>query len=144
MSASACVFCQIVSGEAPASIVHQDDECCVFMDTSPINPGHILIVPRLHATYLRDLDEELGAGMFKLALRISGALRRCGVKADGLNMYLADGEAGGQEVFHVHLHLFPRFEGDGFGLRFGPAYDRKPQRAELDQVAALIRAALYY
>lgn len=139
---SSCVFCEIAAGREIASTIYEDAECVAFMDSSPINQGHALVVPRAHATYLADLTPELGASMFKLALRLSEALRASGVRAEGVNMYLADGEAGGQEVFHAHLHVFPRFEGDGFRLHFGPRYGDKPARVELERVAGLIRVAL--
>jgi histidine triad (HIT) family protein len=77
----------------------------------------------------------------RVAHRITGAVRASGVRCEGVNLFLADGEAAGQEVFHVHLHLFPRYAGDGFGLRFGPHYKKQP-REELDEVARQIREAL--
>jgi histidine triad (HIT) family protein len=112
------------------------------MDIQPANPGHVLIVPNRHATYLADLDEESGAHMFRVAQRVAQALRHSGIRCEGVNLFLADGEAAGQEVFHVHLHVFPRFRGDGFGLRFGPHYPERPARAELDALAEKVRAAL--
>src|SRR5256886_11448014 len=112
------------------------------MDIQPVNPGHVLVVPNAHAPYLADLDEETGAHLFKVAQRISNALRKTDVKCEGVNLFLADGEAAGQEVFHVHLHVFPRYKADGFGLRFGPAYFQKPTRAELDAVAEKMRNTL--
>ena len=78
----------------------------------------------------------------RVAHRLAAALRRSGVRCEGVNLFLADGEAATQEVFHVHLHVFPRFHGDGFGLTFGPDYTTRPPRSALDAVAAQIRAAL--
>jgi histidine triad (HIT) family protein len=80
--------------------------------------------------------------LFQVAQRIAAALRRCGVRCEGINMFLADGEAAMQDVFHVHLHVFPRYQGDGFGLTFGPSYFTKPSRSTLDTIAAQIRAVL--
>lgn len=79
------------------------------MDIQPVNPGHVLIIPRAHAARLSELDDETGAHMFKIAMRISEALRRSGMKCEGINLFLVDGEAAFQEVFHVHLHVIPRF-----------------------------------
>jgi histidine triad (HIT) family protein len=69
-------------------------------------------------------------------------LRSSGVTCEGVNLFLADGEAAGQEVFHVHLHVFPRYAGDGFGLKFGSAYAHLPDRSALDAVAQRIRNVL--
>jgi histidine triad (HIT) family protein len=137
-----CIFCDILAGEGPASVVYRDDVCCALMDLYPVNPGHVLVVPTGHAASLAELDEETGAHVFKTAQRIAAALRRSGVKCQGVNLYLADGRAAGQEVLHVHLHVIPRYRGDGFRFQFGPHYGRRPTRAELDQVADRIRSTL--
>jgi histidine triad (HIT) family protein len=112
------------------------------MDIQPVNPGHVLIVPVEHVVSIDDLDEGIGGHLFTVAQRISRALRRSGVRCEGVNLFLADGEAAGQEVFHVHLHLFPRFRNDGFGLRLGLDYGILPTRSDLDEVAEAIRAGL--
>jgi histidine triad (HIT) family protein len=139
---SDCVFCAILAGNLPSSIVYQDDHTTAFMDIQPVNPGHVLVIPNSHAESLADLDEEVGARMFRVAQRIAAALRRCGVRCEGVNLLLADGAAAGQEVFHAHLHVFPRHTGDGFGFKFGRSYKSKPDRSELDAVADHIKRAL--
>jgi histidine triad (HIT) family protein len=139
---SSCVFCDIVRGEAPATMVCADPDLVAFMDIQPINPGHLLIIPRAHAAALSDLDPELGGRMFQVAMKLAAAVRRAGVRCEGVDLFLADGEAAGQEVFHVHLHVIPRFWGDGFGFRFGPDYFERPHRAALDEVGARIRLEL--
>ena len=137
-----CVICKLLSGELEVSMVHRDDYCSAFMDIQPVNPGHVLVVPNRHAPYLADLRVEDGAQMFRVAQRLAAALRQSSIKCEGVNLFLADGEAAMQEVFHVHLHVLPRYQGDGFGLRFGPDYWNKPERQELDAVAQRIRKAL--
>jgi histidine triad (HIT) family protein len=139
---TACIFCDIVKGDAPSSVVYSDDVAMAFMDIRPVNAGHLLVVPRAHARHLAGMDPDAGAHLFRVGMRMAAAVRRSGVRCDGVNLFLADGEAAGQEVFHVHLHVIPRFWGDGFGFRFGPGYDELPRRGELDDVAAGIRAAL--
>jgi histidine triad (HIT) family protein len=136
-----CIFCRIVAGDAPASVVHRDDTCMAFMDIQPVNAGHLLVVPLRHAPHLADTDGETAAHLMRVAHRLAAALRASGVRCEGVNLFLADGAAAMQEVFHVHLHVFPRFRGDGFGLRFGPHYAVRP-RAELDEAAAAVRSAL--
>jgi diadenosine tetraphosphate (Ap4A) HIT family hydrolase len=137
-----CVFCDILAGVRPSSIVFQDDVGCAFMDIQPVNPGHVLVVPIDHAASLAELDGAVGARMFRVGQRIAGALRNSGLRCEGVNLFLADGQAAGQEVFHVHLHVIPRYAGDGFGIRFGPRYGHRPPRAELDAVAGKIQGAL--
>jgi len=133
-----CVFCEIVRGEAPASFVHQDENVVAFLDIRPFTTGHLLVVPRRHAVGLGDLDEDLGTELWRIAHRLGGALRRSGLRCDGVNLFLADGEAAFQEVFHFHLHVIPRFRGDRIQLRAKP---RRPGRRELDEVAAAVREA---
>ena len=136
-----CVFCDIVAGSAPSSIVDRDGTCTTFLDIQPINAGHLLVVPNAHAAHLADLDPTHGAHMFRIAMRLAAALRGS-VRCEGVNLILADGAAAGQEVFHAHLHVIPRFAGDGFGFTFPRGYLDRPERAELDRTAAAIRAAL--
>jgi histidine triad (HIT) family protein len=142
VTAAACVFCDIVQGEAPASVVYTDDQVLAFMDIQPVNPGHLLVIPRAHVAYLADLEAETGGHLFRVGMNLAAAVRRSGVRCEGVDLFLADGEAAGQEVFHVHLHVIPRYAGDGFGFRFGPDYHRRPERAALDAVAERIRAEI--
>ena len=137
-----CIFCDILAGKLPASMVHQDEICSVFMDIQPVNPGHVLVIPNDHAAYLADLEEDTGAHLFRIAQRTAAALRVSGVQCEGVNFFLADGEAANQDVFHVHLHVIPRFPEDGFGFRFSPSYFTRPERSELDGIAEDIRNAL--
>jgi len=137
-----CVFCRIIKGIAPASIIYADGKVAAIMDIQPVNPGHVLIIPKAHAAQLSKLDEETGAHMFKIAMRIAKALRHSSIKCEGIDLFLADGEAAFQEVFHVHLHVIPRFRGDGFEIKIGPNYGLKPDRKELDRIAEKIREAM--
>ena len=109
------------------------------LDIEPVTDGHVLVVPRQHAAALEELDEDLGARVFRVGHRIARALRRSGLPCDGVNMFLADGEAAFQEVFHVHLHVFPRTAGDGFRI---DARWRRRDRAELDASARHVRQGL--
>ena len=136
-----CIFCQLLAGAAPASFVYRDEVCAAFMDIQPVNPGHLLVVPLAHAADLAALPPETGAQLMRVAQRLAAAVRQSGVRCEGVDLFLADGEAAGQEVFHVHLHVIPRYTGDGFGFRFGPEYDKRPPRAELERIAAAIRTA---
>jgi diadenosine tetraphosphate (Ap4A) HIT family hydrolase len=134
-----CVFCAIVAGRAEASLVYAGDTVLAFMDIAPVTPGHILVIPREHAAGLAELDEERGAQMWRVAHRVAKALRRSGLRVEGVNFFLADGEAAFQEVFHTHLHVVPRYVGDGFEVH---SDGRRRERAELDADAALVGRAL--
>nr|MDT0663835.1 HIT family protein [Micromonospora sp. DSM 115978] len=139
MTDQACVFCAIVQGEAEASVVYSDDLVVAFMDIQPVTPGHLMVVPRAHAVGLEDLDEQHGQHVWLIAHRLGRALRRSKLRCEGVNLFLADGEAAFQEVFHLHLHVFPRFAGDAFRL---DADWRLAGRAELDETAAMVRTGL--
>ncbi len=136
-----CVFCKIVRRELPSSVLAEDDHSLAFLDIRPINPGHFLVIPKAHAAHLADLPPGAGGRIFEMARELAASLYRSGVKCEGVNVHLADHEVAGQEVFHVHLHVYPRYAGDGVGLRMGPRYGTMPTREELERVAAAIRAA---
>jgi histidine triad (HIT) family protein len=137
-----CIFCEILAGRASATFVDRDDVCSAFLTIQPVNAGHVLVVPNEHAAFLGDLKAEHGAQLFRVGQRIAAALRRSGLPCEGVNMFLADGEVAMQSVFHVHLHVFPRFSGDGFGLKLGPKYFQKPSRSDLEEAGTRIRTAL--
>lgn len=139
---SACIFCKIIAGKAEASLVYRDETCVAFMDIQPVTPGHLLVVPVQHAEALADLPAETGGSMFQVAQTLASALRASGLRCEGVNLFLADGEAAGQDVFHIHLHVFPRYRGDGFGLKFPPNYFTRPNRAEMDANAEKIQRSL--
>ncbi len=139
---AACVFCEIVAGRVPASMVAENETCCAFIDIAQVNPGHVLVVPRRHAPALAQLDPEDGAAVFRLAQRVAAALRQSGLRCEGVNLFLSDGAAAGQEVWHVHMHVLPRFQGDGFGFRLGPHARQPHSRTELDGIASAIRGAM--
>ena len=137
---SDCLFCLLASRQAEVSVVYDDERTVTFMDIQPAVRGHMIIVPRRHAAFLADLDVEDGAHLFRVGQLAAAALRASELRCEGVNFLLADGEAAGQEIFHVHLHVFPRHAGDGFELRFSPNNSVRP-RIELDQAAtALARA----
>ena len=136
------IFSKILAGEVPASFVYRDDKVAAFMDIQPINPGHVLLIPLKQVEYFYELDDETCQHLMKLAKTISKAIRASGIRCEGINLFLADGESAGQEVAHCHLHVFPRFEGDGFGLKFAERYFQPPPRNELDAAAEKIRIAL--
>lgn len=134
-----CVFCGIVAGEVESSVVASDDRVVAFMDILPVAAGHTLVIPRAHAVGLDDLAPEDAAAMMTMAQRIAHAQRVEGL-AEGVNLFLADGEVAGQEVFHAHLHVLARTVGDG--MRLAIDYPPTPARSELDRLASQLAGAL--
>ncbi|MFQ5552596.1 MAG: HIT family protein [Thermoplasmata archaeon] len=132
-----CVFCAILAGEVPSSIAYEDDRVVAFMDVNPINPGHLMVIPREHAPLLADIDEETGAHVFRVAQRLARSIRDSGLRCEGINLFLADGEAAFQEIPHLHLHVFPRFRGDTF--RIDAEWDTHPPREDLNAAATAIQ-----
>jgi len=135
-----CVFCEILRGESPASFTYQDDSVVAFMDVQPITHGHMLVVPREHAVLMADLNETAAMRTFKVARRLAALVRHT-LGAGGVNLFVADGEVAFQDVPHFHIHVIPRYPGDGFGLTFPKTYETPPGRAELETIATAIRAA---
>ena len=102
---SDCIFCAIVEGRAPASIVYSDELCCAFMDVQPVNQGHILVIPREHITGPQAIDgdnADVAGHLIAVSTRIA---RELGIAADGYRLVLNEGRQGGQSVYHMHLHL---------------------------------------
>lgn len=139
---SRCIFCDIVSGQADASVVYQDDRVTAFMDAYPVNPGHVLVVPNTHSPNLTGLEDPFAARMMQVAKKLAGAVRVSGLRCEAINLLLADGSAAGQTVFHVHLHVIPRYIGDPCGIRLHGAAPVAPTREVLDSHAAILKRAL--
>jgi diadenosine tetraphosphate (Ap4A) HIT family hydrolase len=134
-----CTFCAIAKRTLPTSFVYEDNHVVAFMDIHPVNKGHILVAPKQHFASLADLPETIGSRIFIVGQRLGAAIRRSGVRCEGVTLTLADGAAAGQDVMHCHLHVLPRFEGDTY--RVSTTWSTPPQ-PELDAVATLIRSAL--
>ena len=134
---SNCTLCDLIARTIPVSVVYEDSTIFAFMDIKPVDYGHVVIIPKKHIVYLADLDEDTGAELFKVTMKVAWAVRRSDVKCEAVNLFLADGEAAGQEEFHVHMHVIPRYKDDGFSLRID--YPERPTREDLDEIAERIR-----
>lgn len=137
-----CVFCKIVKGELPCSKVYEDNLLLAFMDIQPVEKGHILIIPKEHHKYMSEVSDELLREIIILAKKIEIALRKSEVKAQDINLFLADGEIANQEIPHFHLHIIPRYPNDGFGFKFREDYQTRPLREELDSLASVVKKYL--
>lgn len=135
-----CAFCQILRGDLPATFTYEDDSVVAFMDIQPITHGHMLVVTRAHAVLMSDVEDSVAMRTFRVARKLAAAAR-ASLGATGANLFVADGEVAFQDVPHFHVHVIPRYPNDGFGLTFPPGYDQPPSRAELETIAAAIRAA---
>jgi histidine triad (HIT) family protein len=134
----ACAFCAIASGGAPAHRVLEEDVCVAFLDTRPLFPGHVLIVPREHRETLADVTRAELTALFAAAQRVSGALETA-LGADGT--FVAMNNRVSQSVPHAHLHVVPRRKGDGLRGFFWPRH-KYTSDAEAAETAARLRSAL--
>ncbi|MFL6567421.1 MAG: HIT family protein [Burkholderiales bacterium] len=135
---SNCVFCRIVAKEIPATVVHEDEHTLAFMDIGQVNPGHVLVAVKKHAENIFALDEAQAAAVFRSAAKVARAIQGA-FEPQGLSVYQANGAAAGQTVLHLHIHLVPRYEGDGMALTW-PV--KNPPREKLTEYAEKIRAKL--
>jgi histidine triad (HIT) family protein len=141
-----CIFCEIVAGRAPASLVDEDEAFLAFLDIYPMRPGHALVIPRRHAVRIDDLGDGGAAALFAFAARVARAAR-ARLPCDDVNLVLNDGPAANQTVPHAHAHVIPRRRGDLAPL-LGRLLVRPvqpllggPPRADLDRLAARLRGA---
>jgi len=127
--ADECIFCKIVAGDMPATIVDEDDRTLAFMDISPATRGHVLVIPREHVSDLHEIDPEDLKAVAATAQRVAAKARdRLG--ADGVNLLNSTGAAAWQTVFHFHVHVIPRYADDPLKLPWVPA------RGDMDEIAA--------
>jgi histidine triad (HIT) family protein len=134
-----CIFCAIVAGEAPAIRIFEDDEYLAILDIRPFTRGHTLVFPKHHTVDLTDTPPETVAAMAAIGQRIANAARASDLHADGNNIAINDGKPAFQSVFHVHLHVVPRHDGDKLSFAKGMFLRRDPDREESGR---LLRDAL--
>jgi histidine triad (HIT) family protein len=135
---SDCVFCRIVARQIPANVVHEDADTLAFMDIGQVNPGHVLVACKAHVENIFGLSEAQAAAVFRAGAKVARAVRAA-FDPPGLSVYQANGKPAGQTVFHFHLHVLPRHDGDGMQLIW-PV--KNPPREQLEAYAARIRAQL--
>ena len=141
MSSDACIFCQIVRGEAPAAHVYEDEQTLAFMDIAPLSRGHLLVIPREHAENLYEISADSLAAVVRTSHRIAPALRRV-LEPEGLRILQLNGAPAGQTVFHYHMHLLPKNAGEPDIGSAGLRDRRMADRGELETLAAQFRDAL--
>lgn len=134
-----CVFCKIIKGELPSQRVFESERIIAIMDIQPVNSGHVLIIPKDHQQSMNDLHSDYLQELMIVAQKVGRAYKKTKIKCEGYNLFLANGEAAFQEVPHVHLHIFPRYKKDGFGLKFSDSYAKKPPISDLETIANEIK-----
>lgn len=134
-----CVFCKIISGKIPSSKVYEDDAIIAFLDIAPVNPGHTLVVPKVHYPDFLSTPPELAARMLTVLWRIVPAVLKV-TKAPGFNVGINNGRAAGQLVDHVHFHLMPRHASDGLKSWKNGSYAPGEAYQLAQQIAVLVRA----
>lgn len=124
-----CIFCKIINKEIPSDIVYEDSDVVAFLDIHPVTRGHALVVPKKHSQDLTDTDEETIKNFFVTAAKVAQAVSKA-VNAAGFNFSVNNGAASGQIIFHLHVHIIPRFASDN--LKPWPHSEIEPKtRAEI-------------
>ena len=136
MSDPNCIFCQIVSGQAPAEVVYEDERTLAFLDIHPVNTGHTLVIPKAHAQDIYTISLEDAEAVMRSTVLVAQAVKRA-LKPQGINLLQSNERAAGQAIFHFHMHIIPRWRGDGLITpRHAPGRLKEP----LDEVAFQIRS----
>ena len=136
-----CVFCRIIGGMETVSIVYEDDRVVAFMDIQPVTPGHTLVVSRDHYATLFDLPDELASHCMTVARRLAPGIKKA-AGAEALNVFSANGRAGGQDVEHFHMHLIPVRQKSDFPFNLPLPDTPIPSRSALDVMAARVGRAI--
>lgn len=129
-----CIFCKIIKGEITCAKVYEDEKVLAFLDISPVNYGHTLVIPKEHFTNIFDLPEDLLGETMKVVKKLSSVIKDA-LRADGINLGMNNGQAAGQIVMHAHIHIIPRFKNDDLKLWPGGKY----KKGEIEKVARKIR-----
>ena len=116
---SECIFCKIANGEIPSATLYEDEDFRVILDLGPASKGHALILPKAHAANIYEISDDMAAKAMILAKKMATKMTET-LKCDGFNIVQNNGEPAGQTVFHFHMHLIPRYEGDQVGITWKP------------------------
>jgi histidine triad (HIT) family protein len=127
-----CLFCKICTGEIPSDKVYEDADFLAFLDIKPLNQGHTLIIPKEHYKDIFELPDEVLVKMSVLVKKLSIAVKEA-TKAEGINIKVNNGAPAGQDVFHVHFHIIPRYEKDGYEPWRGKPYDSDQVKSEMSE-----------
>lgn len=129
-----CIFCKLANGVIPTNSIYEDEQFNVILDASPATKGHALILPKEHYKNIYELPEETAAETMKLAKKLAAKMTEC-LHADGFNLVQNNNEVAGQTVFHFHMHLIPRYEGDDQKIAWNPT---EPSAEELAKIREIL------
>ncbi|BBF44673.1 bis(5'-nucleosyl)-tetraphosphatase (asymmetrical) [Lachnospiraceae bacterium KM106-2] len=115
-----CIFCKIANGEIPSATIYEDNDFRVIMDINPASKGHAIILPKTHAANIFEVPEDVASKIFVVAKKVATAMKEV-LNCDGVNVLQNNGEIAGQTVFHLHMHVIPRYEGDQVKIKWSPA-----------------------
>jgi histidine triad (HIT) family protein len=135
-----CLFCGIVKDDIEASLVYEDELTLAFMNLRQGNPGHVLVIPKAHIETIDELDMELASALFRTVVKVAQGIKLA-LHPDGMNVWQSNGPAAGQEIPHIHFHLFPRELNDN-RVRFYTQLPPLAERRYLNELAEQIRVAL--
>jgi histidine triad (HIT) family protein len=138
MNVESCIFCRIAQKQVPASLVFEDEKVMAFLDIRPLNEGHTLVIPKAHYESIFDIPQDLIAYLHEVTKQVAIAVEKA-TKADGLSIVQQNGEAAGQEILHLHIHIIPRYQGQELP---SPSKIPEANREKLSQTAAKIRKYL--
>lgn len=124
MSDNNCIFCKIANGEIPSKTLYEDERFRVILDISPASKGHAIILVKQHAANIFELSEEDAAAIYVVAKKVATAMKKV-LNCDGINILQNNGEAAGQTVFHLHMHIIPRYEGDQVKIKWTPGTENE-------------------
>jgi histidine triad (HIT) family protein len=109
MNDTSCIFCRIAQKQVPASLIYEDDKALVFLDIRPLSEGHTLVIPKAHYETVFDTPQELITYLYGITQKVAQTVKKA-TDADGISIIQQNGEAAGQEVLHLHIHIIPRYE----------------------------------
>jgi histidine triad (HIT) family protein len=132
-----CVFCKIISGEIPSHKVYEDEKTIAFLDIRPVNAGHTLVAPKKHSHNIFDIPSDDWTAVAETVRRLAIAIEK-GVEADGVNIAMNNREHAGQVVPHPHVHIIPRFKGDGLKLMPQRSYEATEAESTLEKIHAAL------
>ena len=138
MKDNACIFCRIAQKQVPANLVYEDEKALAFLDIRPLNEGHTLVIPKAHYETIFDIPQELITYLHGITKQVAIAVKKA-TKADGISIIQQNGKAASQEVFHLHIHVIPRYEGQKLP-RFNDV--KEAEKEKLSQTAAKIKRYL--
>jgi len=130
-----CEFCRLVKKEDDTSIIFEDDRTMAFMDIRPVNDGHTLVIPKAHYENIYDIPEDEIAYVYRIVKKVASAIKQS-IKPDGISITQHNGRAAMQRIFHLHVHVIPRYEGQRFPR---PDELSAAEREKLDEIATKIR-----